>query len=223
MKILIVDDDKKIVSMIEDFMRINNIETISCYNGKDALRLANDSSIELIILDINMNDMTGFEVCKEIRKTIHVPIMFLTAKTTQADKILGLGIGGDDYITKPFDPLELVARVKSHIRRHQIYDNEKQETIEIRDLIINKKTHEVIIKNEPVELSSTEYALLLYLCENRNRILTRQELLTKVWKSHIYTENTVNMYIMRLRDKIELHKTEPEYLITIRGEGYVFK
>lgn len=223
MKILIVDDDKKIVSMIEDFMRINNIETISCYNGKDALRLANDSSIELIILDINMNDMTGFEVCKEIRKTIHVPIMFLTAKTTQADKILGLGIGGDDYITKPFDPLELVARVKSHIRRHQIYDNEKQETIEIRDLIINKKTHEVIIKNEPVELSSTEYALLLYLCENRNRILTRQELLTKVWKSHIYTENTVNMYIKRLRDKIELHKTEPEYLITIRGEGYVFK
>jgi len=223
MKILIVDDDKKIVSMIEDFMRINNIETISCYNGKDALRLANDSSIELIILDINMNDMTGFEVCKEIRKTIHVPIMFLTAKTTQADKILGLGIGGDDYITKPFDPLELVARVKSHIRRHQIYDNEKQEIIEIRDLIINKKTHEVIIKKEPVELSSTEYALLLYLCENRNRILTRQELLTKVWKSHIYTENTVNMYIKRLRDKIELHKTEPEYLITIRGEGYVFK
>jgi len=223
MKILIVDDDKKIVSMIEDFMRINNIETISCYNGKDALRLANDSSIELIILDINMNDMTGFEVCKEIRKTTHVPIVFLTAKTTQADKILGLGIGGDDYITKPFDPLELVARVKSHIRRHQVYDNEKQETIEIRDLIINKKTHEVIIKNEPVELSSTEYALLLYLCENRNRILTRQELLTKVWKSHIYTENTVNMYIMRLRDKIELHKTEPEYLITIRGEGYVFK
>jgi len=223
MKILIVDDDKKIVSMIEDFMRINNIETISCYNGKDALRLANDSSIELIILDINMNDMTGFEVCKEIRKTIHVPIIFLTAKTTQADKILGLGIGGDDYITKPFDPLELVARVKSHIRRHQIYDNEKQEIIEIRDLIINKKTHEVIIKNEPVELSSTEYALLLYLCENRNRILTRQELLTKVWKSHIYTENTVNMYIKRLRDKIELHKTEPEYLITIRGEGYVFK
>ncbi len=223
MKILIVDDDKKIVSMIEDFMRINNIETISCYNGKDALRLANDSSIELIILDINMNDMTGFEVCKEIRKTIHVPIIFLTAKTTQADKILGLGIGGDDYITKPFDPLELVARVKSHIRRHQIYDNEKQEIIEIRDLIINKKTHEVIIKKEPVELSSTEYALLLYLCENRNRILTRQELLTKVWKSHIYTENTVNMYIKRLRDKIELHKTEPEYLITIRGEGYVFK
>ncbi len=223
MKILIVDDDKKIVSMIEDFMRINNIETISCYNGKDALRLANDSSIELIILDINMNDMTGFEVCKEIRKTTHVPIVFLTAKTTQADKILGLGIGGDDYITKPFDPLELVARVKSHIRRHQVYDNEKQETIEIRDLIVNKKTHEVIIKNEPVELSSTEYALLLYLCENRNRILTRQELLTKVWKSHIYTENTVNMYIMRLRDKIELHKTEPEYLITIRGEGYVFK
>ncbi|MCH4889372.1 response regulator transcription factor [Acidaminobacter sp. JC074] len=223
MKILIVDDDKKIVSMIEDFMKINNIETMSCYNGKDALELSKDPSIELIILDINMTDMTGFEVCKEIRKTTHVPIIFLTAKTTQADKILGLGIGADDYITKPFDPLELVARVKSHIRRYQIYDNEKLDTVEIRDLTINKKTHEVTLKDQAIELSSTEYALLLYLSENRNRILTRQELLTKVWKSHIYTENTVNMYIMRLRDKIEIHKTEPEYLITIRGEGYVFK
>jgi len=223
MKILIVDDDKKIVSMIEDFMRINNIETLACYNGNDALELSKDPTIELIILDINMTGMTGFEVCKEIRKTTHVPIIFLTAKTTQADKILGLGIGADDYITKPFDPLELVARVKSHIRRYQIYDKETQEIIEIRDLTINKKTHEVILKGKNIELSSTEYALLLYLSENRNRILTRQELLTKVWKSHIYTENTVNMYIMRLRDKIEIHKTEPEYLITIRGEGYVFK
>lgn len=223
MKVLIVDDDKKIVSMIEDFMKIHNIETISCYNGKDAMEIAADPCIELIILDINMGDVSGFEVCKEIRKHTHVPILFLTAKTAQADKILGLGIGADDYITKPFDPLELVARVKSHIRRYQIYDKEKQDIITIRDLIINKKTHEVTLKGEPVELSTTEYALLLYLTENRNRILTRQELLTKVWKSHIYTENTVNMYVMRLREKIEQHKTEPEFLITIRGEGYVFK
>jgi DNA-binding response OmpR family regulator len=223
MKILIVDDDKKIVAMIEDFMRIHNIETISCYSGKEAIIQSSDPSIELIILDINMNDLNGFEVCKVIRKTTHVPILFLTAKTSQSDKILGLGIGADDYITKPFDPLELVARVKSHIRRFQIYDKDKQDIVIIRNLKIDKRTHEVTIRNKIIELSSTEYALLIYLSENRNRILSRQELLEQVWKSHIYTQNTVNMYIMRLREKIEVYKTEPEFLITIRGEGYVFK
>ena len=223
MKILIVDDDKKIVSMIEDFMLIHNIEVVKCYSSKKAIELAKDSTIELIILDINMDEVNDFEVCKAIRSYTNIPILFLTAKTSQADKILGLGIGADDYITKPFDPLELVARVKSHIRRSNLYVKRNSNIIKIRYLEINPNTHQVYIKNNLIELSITEYNLLLYLSQNRNRIMTRQELLTNVWKSNIYTENTVNIYIMRLRDKIERYKHEPEYLITIRGEGYVFK
>lgn len=225
MKVLVVDDDKNIVSMIRDFLAIHNMETLPGYCGKDAIVLSDDPDIKMIILDVNMDDMNGFEACKIIREKTNVPILFLTAKTAQSDKILGLGIGADDYMTKPFDPLELVARVKSHVRRYETYTSNafKKDTIIIKDLVIEKNTHTVKVSGESVDLSSTEYALLIYLISNPNRILSRSELLNNVWHSDIYTENTVNTYIMRLRDKIEKDKDEPRYLITIRGEGYVFK
>lgn len=225
-KILVVDDDKNIVSMIDDFMKIHNIETIKGYSGHDAVELSKRPDIDLIVLDINMDDFDGFEACKQIRTHSNVPIIFLTAKTSQADKILGLGIGGDDYLTKPFDPLELVARVKSNIRRNGQYGlkplkNKNELTIGV--LKINKDTHKVTRGNVAIDLSVTEYTLLMFLIENANRILTRKEILMNVWNSDIYADNTVNTYIMRLREKIEQDKNEPQYLITVRGEGYIFQ
>jgi len=225
-KILVVDDDKNIVSMISDFMGIHNIETVAGYSGEDAIVLSNDPDICLIVLDVNMDDLSGFEACKVIREHSNVPIIFLTAKTSQTDKILGLGIGADDYLTKPFDPLELVARVKSNIRRSDTYEKSRQtelSKIRIGNIIIDKASHDVSVAGNIVELSATEYTLLLYLVQNTNRILTRKEILMKVWNSDIYTENTVNTYIMRLREKIESDKNEPIHLITVRGEGYVFR
>jgi len=225
-KILVIDDDKNIVSMISDFMHIHNIETIKGYSGKDAVELSKNPDIDLIVLDINMDDFDGFEACKQIREHTNIPIIFLTAKTSQSDKILGLGIGADDYLTKPFDPLELVARVKSNIRRSGEYGRKaikSSNILEVGDLDINKSTHRVTRDNTTIELSATEYTLLMYLVENQNRILTRNEILINVWNSDIYTENVVNTYIMRLREKIELNKNEPRYLITVRGEGYIFQ
>jgi DNA-binding response OmpR family regulator len=223
MKILVVDDDKKIVSMISDFMQINSIETIKCYSGKEAVELSKNHDIQLIILDINMDGINGFDTCKKIREFSNVPIIFLTAKITQLDKILGLGLGADDYITKPFDPLELVARVKANIQRSNSYRNTTtQNILAHKNISVDLTTHKVTINNKTIALSSTEYALLIYLINNSNRIITRKELLINVWNSEIYTENTVNTYIMRLRNKIEKDKNFPESLITIRNEGYLF-
>lgn len=222
MKILAVDDDKNIVSMISDFMQISNIETVKCYSGEDAIKLAEDPDIKLIILDINMEGISGFDTCKSIRSFSNVPIIFLTAKITQQDKILGLGIGADDYITKPFDPVELIARVKTNIRRSDSYSNINHNIITYGSISVNISTHKVTAYNRSINLSSTEYTLLLYFINNPSRIITRKELLINVWNSEIYTENTVNTYIMRLRDKIEENKNFPQLLITIRGEGYLF-
>lgn len=226
MKILVVDDDKNIVSMIIDFLIINNMEGIPAYSGKEAFERLERSPFDLIVLDVNLGDEDGFSICKKIRKTSNIPIIFLTAKIGQAEKILGLGIGGDDYLTKPFDPLELIARIKSIIRRSQEYDrNTSSESIELhhKSIVLNRTLRSVSIDGNPIELSSTEFNLLAYLMSNQNRILSRQELLKNVWNSELYTENTVNTYIMRLREKIELDKNHPEILITIRGEGYILK
>jgi len=227
MKILILDDDENIVSMISDFLTINNMTSVKAYDFDKALFYLKNSDIDLIILDVNLGDenYNGFEFCKKVRTFSTVPIIFLTAKTSQSDKILGLGLGGDDYLTKPFDPLELVARIRSLLRRSQIYDeNLNKEEINIHNYIkLDMERRAVLIDNKMIELSSTEFYLLKYLLENSNRIVTRQEILLKVWNSELYTENIVNTYIMRLREKIEKDKNNPEYLLTIRGEGYLLK
>lgn len=225
MKILVVDDDKKIVSMIGDFLLINQLTPVAAYTAEEALAHIDNLAIDLIVLDINLGEKSGFELCKSIRKNSNVPIIFLTAKISQADKILGLGIGGDDYLTKPFDPLELIARIKSLLRRSQSYnENSTENTIlQHRHITLNKETHDVTVNGLKIELSATEFNLLCYLMENKSRILSRQELLKNVWNSELYTENTVNTYIKRLRQKIEIDKDFPECLATIRGEGYILK
>jgi len=225
MNILVVDDDKNIVSMISDFLYINQLTPLKAYSSKEVLYHLRNSTVDLIVLDVNLGDDNGFELCKKIRATSRVPIIFLTAKIAQSDKILGLGIGGDDYLTKPFDPLELIARIKSILRRSQEYDLVHTEKIIFSHdhIQLNIQTRSVTVDNKPIDLSTTEFLLLKYLLENQGRILSRHELLINVWNSELYTENTVNTYIKRLRDKIERDKNFPEVLITIRGEGYILK
>ncbi len=220
MKVLVVDDDKNIVSMISDFLAIHNMVAIKAYTAEEALKYSKGPDIALIVLDVNLENASGFDVCKEIRTYSNVPIIFLTAKITQTDKILGLGIGADDYLTKPFDPIELIARIKSNIRRNMSYKNDYSKDMIIHGKIsVQTKSHSVKVSGTPIELSSTEYQLLIYLLKNAGRILTRHELLVNVWNSENYTENTVNTYIMRLRDKIEEDKTYQKYLLLFVARG----
>lgn len=224
-RIMVVDDEKDMVYMIKEFMKVYNIDVVTAYSGEAAL-LKFDDTIDLILLDINMEKLNGIEVCKNIRQKSSIPIVFITSNSSQYDKILGLGVGADDYITKPFDPIELVARVKAHIRRYKEYSSfheNKNEIIEFGDIRIICSAHRVLKKGKEINLTSTEYNLLIYLIKNPNKVLTRKDLLLNVWKSQIYDENTVTTYIKRLREKIEDDKNSPKYIKSVRSIGYIFE
>ncbi|QEK10980.1 response regulator transcription factor [Crassaminicella thermophila] len=219
-KIMVVDDEKKIVKMISEFMKIYQIQVIPAFSGKDALARLDDS-IQLIILDINMSQLNGIETCKNIRKKSNVPILFLSANSSQADKILGLGVGADDYITKPFDPIELVARVKANIRRHSEYNklSKEKNIIQFDDIQIHKDAYKVLKNGEELNLSSTEFKLLLYFVDNSYIALTRKQILNHVWESELYGDNTVTKYVKRLRDKLGNNT----YIKSVRSVGYIFE
>lgn len=223
-KIMIVDDEIEIAEMIEDFLRLDGIQVVKIQSGTEALKQLNET-IDLIILDINMKDMKGTDVCKMIRKTSYVPIIFLTCNSKQSDVLLGLGLGADDYMTKPFNPIELVARVKANIRRVKSYGSVEvdEEMICFGDVVINKKGYRVYKNDKDVHITSTEFKLLLYLISNAFIVLTRNQILNKVWGDDYYDENLVNATIKRLRRKIEHQPNEPTYIRTIWGVGYVFE
>lgn len=224
-KIMVVDDEKRIVGMIAEFMKVNDIEVISAYNGEMALqRLSQD--IQLFILDINMDKLNGIELCKIIRQKYNIPIIFLSSKTTQSDKVLGLGIGADDYITKPFDPIELVARVKSHIRRYREYCQsikpQAGKVIRFNDITVYREAYKVTKGKQEISLSTTEFKLLLFFIDNVFKALTRNQILQHVWESEQYDENTVTTYVKRLRDKLQDYDEE-SYFKSVRGVGYIFE
>lgn len=223
-KIMIVDDDKRIVDMIEEYMKLYYIKTVPAYCGKDALAFIDDT-IKLVILDINMDDINGIEVCKKIRKKYNIPIVLLSANATQYDKVRGLGVGADDYITKPFDPMELAARVKAHIRRAEEYNQNRiyDKPIKFDNIIIMRNAHKVIKNKETIHLSNTEYKLLLYLVDNAYTALTRKQILYNVWESDIYDESVVTTYIKRLRNKIDYSSDKEKYIKSVRGVGYIFE
>jgi len=222
-KIMIVDDEKNIVFMLQEFMKVNSIDVVGAYSGEEALSKL-DENIKLILLDINMDGINGMETCKLIRKKSNIPIIFLSSKSSQYDKVVGLGIGADDYITKPFDPVELVARVKAHLRRSRDYNksNETVSIINFGDITIIRNSKKILKKNKEIQLSPTEFNLLLYLVDNAQTVLSRKQILINVWESSIYDENTVNTYIKRLRHKIEDSKENPLYIKSVRGFGYIF-
>lgn len=221
---MIVDDEKEIVFMLSTFMEASGMEVIKAYNGYEAL-IKLDDSIDLVILDINMAQLSGLEVCKQIRAQKNIPILFLTANATQCDKLTGFEIGADDYITKPFDPIELVARVKAHLRRYELYGlstSRHTKCIEFGDVQVFRSARKVLKRQVPVSLSHTEMNLLFYLIDNAQTVLSRQQILIHVWETTLYDENTVNTFIKRLRQKLEDDPAAPVYIKSVRGTGYVF-
>jgi len=225
-KVLVVDDEKEIVRLIRDFLQIYAIEIIEAYSGEEALAKL-DESIKLVILDVGMEGMSGIDTCKKIREITNIPVIFLSAKASQSDKVLGLGVGSDDYMTKPFDPIELVARVKANIRRYDDYNGrtvcEPDETIHLGPLTIYPGHYRVLKDGIPVSLTCKEFELFLYLVKNSGLVMTKEQILNKVWSNNTYDYNVVTTNIKRLRKKIEKDPDNPKYIKTVWGVGYVFE
>ena len=220
--ILVVDDEKEIRDAIEIYLRGEKLNVIKASDGIEALDILEDKKIHVIILDIMMPKMDGIKTCLKIRETQNIPIIMLSAKGEDSDKILGLNVGADDYIAKPFNNLELVARVKSQLRRYdKPLDIESKEVIKVRDLEIDTLAKNITVRGEEIKVTATEYKILHLLCSNLGRTYSIKEIYEKVWEEPFYkSENTVTVHIRRIREKIELNTKEPEYIKVVWGIGY---
>ncbi|MGO5074834.1 response regulator transcription factor [Clostridium sporogenes] len=225
--ILIIDDEKEIVELIDFYMRNSGYNTYKAFNGKEGLEIFKKEHVDIIILDIMMPLFDGKEVLRKVREKNNVPVVFLSAKGEDIDKIDGLFLGADDYISKPFNPLELVARVTALLRRSTIFNKNKEESeIMVIDehLKLDEKTCKVYKDNLELQLTSVEYKLISFLMKNKNKVFTKGQLYEKVWEqSYLEDERIIMVYISKLREKIEANPKEPKYIKTIRGLGYIFE
>ena len=220
-KILIIEDDKEIAELERDYLEINDFECEIAARGTTGLEKALAEDYDLIIIDIMLPGMDGFEVISEFRKKKQTPVIFLSAKNSDIDKIRGLGLGADDYMTKPFSPGELVARVKAHIARHDALTNKSGDIITAGGLVIDKDAHKVMVRNKEISLTAKEYDLLLFLAENPNRSFSKEVLFDRIWgMDAIGDVSTVTVHIQRVRDKI--NTGAEKYIETIWGVGYRF-
>lgn len=224
MKILVVDDDKEIVELLSIYLTNEGYEPVPAYSGKEAIsKITTDKEIGLMILDVMMPNMTGIEVIKEVRKDSSIPIIVVSAKTGDMDKIKGLITGADDYVVKPFNPLEVMARVRSLLRRTQKQvTNDEPDILEIGPLVINKDSHEVTtIASKKVQLTALEFGILYLLASHPNRVFSADEIFERVWQQEsVVSAKTVMVHVSHLRDKIE-EATEGEKVIeTVWGVGY---
>lgn len=227
--VLIIDDEEEIVELIEVYLKNEGYKVYKAYNGKDSLEIIEKETIHLIILDIMMPDIDGIKVCMNIRKNYNTPIIMVSAKGQDIDKIQGLSTGADDYIVKPFNPMELVARVKSQIRRY-IYlndnrnsaeENSDEEVVEINGLKLDQKRHNVFLMGNEIKLTPTEYDILLLLALNRGKVYSAEDIYKSIWKEKYFEgNNTVMAHMWRLREKIESNPKEPEIIKTVWGVGY---
>jgi len=220
--ILVVDDEKEITDLIEIYLTTEGYEVSKRY---DATQIEKDiENVDLVILDIMMPKINGLTACQMIREKANIPIIMLSAKSADADKIIGLNLGADDYMVKPFNPLELVARVKSQLRRYTTLNpgtEVSEDLITIRDLVIDKKQHTVTIHSNPVALTPTEFEILSLLCSHPNVVFSMEEIFESVWKEKYFdSNNTVMVHIRKLREKIEKNPRYPEYIKTVWGVGY---
>lgn len=221
--ILVCDDEKSIVDAIEIYLKQENYNIIKAYNGEEALQALEENEIHLILLDIMMPKLDGLNATIKIRERLNIPIIILSAKSEDTDKILGLNFGADDYITKPFNPLELLARVKSQMRRYTTLGSiaEKSNIIKIGGLELDKDAKEVRVEGEKVKLTATEYGILQLLMENAGKVFSIDQIYENVWKELSFApENTVSVHIRRIREKIEINPKEPRYLKVVWGIGY---
>ncbi len=227
-KILFADDDEEIRYIVRTLLENDGFTVVEATNGTEAIQLADDS-FDLIILDVMMPNRDGISVCVELRRTLTVPILFLSAKSQDSDKTLGLGAGGDGYLSKPFSYAELIAQVKAMIRRYHVYrgkeEIEKREEIVTGDLVINPLANEVWKAGEEIQLTDLEYKILLLLAKNRGRLFTVQNIYETVWDEPYFysSNNNVMVHIRNLRRKIEEDPTKPKRLVNVWGKGYRFE
>lgn len=229
-RILIVDDEKEIRDLVEIYLKGDGYETIQAGDGEEALEILKTEDVDLIILDIMMPKLNGIEACLRIRQEREMPIIMLSAKSEDMDKILGLNMGADDYLTKPFNPLELVARVKSQLRRFykfnpkvsniQLIEEEENKVI-LDDLEINLDTHQVIIEGKEIKLTPTEFDILVLLAKNRGKVFSIENIYKSVWgQEFMESDNTVMVHIRKVREKTEENPRKPKYIKTVWGVGY---
>ena len=222
-KILVVDDDKEIVGAIKKRLEMEDYEIITAYDGLEAMDVLMEQEVQLLIIDVMMPKMDGLSATMKIRESKNIPIIILSAKTEDADKVMGLNVGADDYITKPFNPLELLARVKSMMRRYTSLGSiaEKNNVIRIGDVELDKDAKEVRVNGKLVKMTATEYGILQLLMENAGKVFSIDEIYERVWNESSFSpENTVSVHIRRIREKIEINPKEPRYLKVVWGIGY---
>ena len=220
MNVLIVDDEKLIVKGLKHSLEQQGYNVFAAYDGSGAMEIIEENKIDFIILDLMLPDTDGMMLCKKIRKQYDMPILMLTAKDGDYDKILGFEFGADDYMTKPFNTLELLARMKAIVRR--LERHEKDEIIEISDLIINRAERKVYIKGKEINLTSKEFEMLYFLANNPGRVFTRDEIFNKVWDEEAFDVRTIDVHVRNLREKIEQDGSNPKYIMTKWGVGYYF-
>ncbi len=223
MKILVVDDDKEIVESISIFLKGEGYEVLKAYNGLDALEMLTENDVQLMLLDIMMPKLDGIKTLLKLRETKNIPVILISAKSEDADKIFGLTAGADDYITKPFNPSELVARVKSQLRRYTSLGSieSHKEEITIDGLTLNTERKTVTVDGEPVHLTPIEYRILELMCRNRGRVFSAEEIYERVWNQDaVVGDNTIAVHIRHIREKTEINPKEPKYVKVVWGIGY---
>ena len=224
--ILIVDDEQSIADLVEVYLTNENYNIFKFYSGKDALNCIENEKLDLAILDVMLPDVDGFSICQQIREKHNFPVIMLTAKEEEIDKITGLTLGADDYITKPFRPLELIARVKAQLRRFTRYNSsepkQEEHLIAFSGLVLDMDTHECMLNEKKLSLTPTEFSILWALCSNRGRVVSSEELFHEVWGDKYFTNsnNTVMVHIRHLREKMHDSAEHPKYIKTVWGVGY---
>ncbi|PGZ89014.1 response regulator transcription factor [Bacillus sp. AFS029533] len=226
-KILIIEDDQSIALLQRDYLEINDFEVEIESNGKSGLQKALSKEYDLIILDLMLPELNGFEICKKIRESKDIPILIVSAKTEDIDKIRGFGLGADDFIVKPFSPSELIARVKAHLSRYQRLANKGQmneEELQVRGLTIQKDSRKVLVNGEEKIFTTKEFNLLTFLASNPNKVFSKELLFDRIWGFETVGDiSTVTVHIRKIREKIEVDPSNPNYIETIWGAGYRFK
>lgn len=225
-KVLIIEDEKDIAFIIRDYLSVHHFEVILAETGKEAIYAIENTNPDFIILDLTLPDCDGIELCRQIRENSNIAILILSARSSDTDKVLGLGFGADDYMTKPFSLSELVARINAHLRKQDRLLQEQvtcKEIIQVENMKINKLEHTFMRDETTIPLSAKEFELLYFLIKNRNQVFSKSQLLDAVWGYTTFgDENTITVYIRRLREKIEKNPSTPVYIQTVWGIGYKF-
>ena len=223
MKVLVVVDEKEIADLVELYLKNDGFEVYKFYTGNEALQCVDVQDIDLAILDIMLPDISGLEICQTIRENYNFPIIMLTAKETEIDKITGLTIGADDYVTKPFRPLELMARVKAQLRRYKtMTPKEEKNMVTIGALTIDQDNHQCILNNQTLSLTPTEFSILWLLCKHKGKVVTVDQIFQELWGEKYYTNSSssIMVHIRHLREKMDDSAENPKYIQTVWGVGY---